>query len=96
MSEFIAKFLAPILEKFKLASPAAYAIIAAILLTMFYFAKQATLFGVFALPTWAADAVQFLSMVAGILFSSQTFQYLPADEQAKRQKITSGTTRAEG
>lgn len=87
MTDFIAKFLAPILEKFKLASPAAYAIVAAVLLTLFYFAKQATLFGVLSLPGWAADTLQWLSVVSGILFSTQTFQYLPANLQAKRDKI---------
>ena len=84
MNDLITRFLAELLEKFKLKSPKVYGIVIAALLATIAFAQQGTAFGLFSLPPVLADVVQWVATVLAALLSTQTFNFLSAESQAKR------------
>lgn len=87
MNEFITRFLAELLEKFKVANPKTYAIIMVVLFTTIYFAQQGSLLGLFELSPFLASVVNWLSILLASLFSSSTFGFLSPASQAKRPPI---------
>lgn len=88
MNDFITKYLAELLEKFKLKNPKVYAVVIVLLLAAIYFAQQGTAFGLFTLSPAVASIVQWVSVILGMLFSSSTFQFLSPTSQAKRPPLS--------
>lgn len=88
MNEFITRFLAELLEKFKVANPKTYAVIMVALFTLIYFAQRGTLLGLFELSPFLASVVEWLGIVLGSLFSSSTFGFLSPLSQMKRPPVS--------
>lgn len=74
--DFILKFLAGLFDRFKAKSPVLAAVLLLILGALVYTADKGTLLGLFTLPEWAAQGVQWISTFLGFLTGSQTWQYL--------------------
>jgi predicted histidine transporter YuiF (NhaC family) len=74
--EFITNIFAQLFAKFEQKNPAVAALIALILLTVAYFADQGTALGVFALPSWAAEATKWLAQIALALNGAKTIAQL--------------------
>ena len=89
MNEFITKYLAEILEKFKLKNPKVYGAVVVVLLVAIYFAQQGTAFGIFTVSPLVADLIQWASVILGMLFSSQTFPFLSPESKDKRPPLSS-------
>jgi len=89
MNEIITRFLAELLEKFKLKNPKVYGVVVVVLLVAIYFAEQGTAFGVFTVSPLVAEIIKWASVILGMLFSSQTFPFLSPTSQAKRPPLPS-------
>lgn len=89
MNEIITRFLAELLEKFKLKNPKVYGVVVVVLLVAIYFAEQGTAFGIFTVSPLVANIIQWASVILGMLFSSQTFSFLSPTSQAKRPPLQS-------
>ena len=87
MNDFITRFLAELLEKFKLKNPKVYAVVVVLLMVAIYFAEQGTAFGIFTVSPLVADIIQWASVILGMLFSSQTFPFLSPTSQANRSPL---------
>jgi len=84
MQDFITRWIAQLLEKFKLENPKVFALLGALLLALTHFAEQGTVLGAFTLPEWAATALGWVAKLAMLLFGAHTFKHLPAAEQKAR------------
>lgn len=87
MNEFITRFLAELLEKFKLQNPKVYAIVVVVLMVGIYFAQQGSFLGLFTLSPVVASVIEWVSIILTGLFSSSTFGFLSASSQAKRPTL---------
>lgn len=83
MNQIITRFLAELLEKFKLQNPKLYAVVIVVLMAAIYFAQQGTLFGLFSLSPLVADIIQWVGIILAGLFSTSTFQFLSPESQGK-------------
>ena len=72
---YIVTVFAGIFARFKQKNPAVAGIIALVLLCVVYAADQGTLLGVFTLPTWAAEAVKWLGIIATTVNGASTHQF---------------------
>lgn len=87
MNQIITRFLAELLEKFKIGNPKLYAVIIVVLMVGIYFAQQGTLFGLFTLPPLWAGVVEWAGIILAGLFSSSTFPFLSVLSQSKRPTL---------
>lgn len=76
MNDFILKILVGIWDKFKAKNATVATIIVLALGTVVYFADQGTLLGVFTLPEWTANALEFLGTLLIALTGSRTTEDL--------------------
>lgn len=76
MPEFLVNLLVNLWDKFKAKNAQVATLIVLVLGTLVYFADQGTLLGLFALPAWAATAIQWLGTVLLALQGSRTSAYL--------------------
>lgn len=74
--DFLIKFLAQIFSNFKLKNPVVAAGVLFGLGVLLNGATQGSYYGLFTLPTWANEAVRYISMFLLAVTGSQTFQYL--------------------
>ena len=75
MNPFI-QFFAAVFSKFKQKNPAVAAIIALVSGVAVYAADQGTAFGIFNLPSWAAEGVKAISLFLMAVNGSSTSQYV--------------------
>ncbi len=88
MTDFITRFLAEIIEKFKVANPKVFAMLALILLVLIYGAQQGNLLGVWPLPAMVKDFIQWVGPLLATLLGSSTFRYLsPESKERRAQKV---------
>ena len=84
MNDFLTKILAQFFDSFKLKNPKLAALLIVALATIIKFAEEGTALGLFVLPEWAADGVQWVSTLLLAIVGSRTARYL---EPAKQSKI---------
>lgn len=72
---YLVSIFAGIFARFKQKNPAVAGIIALVLLCVVYAADQGTLLGVFTLPTWAAEAIKWLGIIAATVNGASTHQF---------------------
>jgi len=87
MNDFITRFLAELLEKFKLQNPKVYAVVIVLLLGAVYVAQQGSVFGLFTLSPAASSVITWLAVILAGLFSSSTFPFLSPESKAKRTTL---------
>lgn len=85
MNEFITKFLAEFLERFKTSNPKTFAVSALVVLTLTYSAQQGTLLGLYTLPEAVAAFIKWVGPFVGTVISTSTFNFLSARSQAARK-----------
>lgn len=76
MNDFILKLLVGLWDRFKAKNATVATVIVLALGTLVYFADQGTLLGVFTLPEWAANALEFLGTLLIALTGSRTTEDL--------------------
>ena len=82
--DWIIKLLAGLFDRFKLKNPIDAAIVVLLLGAAVKTAQDGALLGLFTLPEWANQAVQYVGLFLLAVTGSQTWQYLYAPkEQAK-------------
>jgi hypothetical protein len=72
--DFFTDLLARLFETFRIKNPIVAGVVLLILGTFVHFANQGTALGLFALPEWAAGAVQFISTALLALTGGGTAQ----------------------
>ena len=72
---YLVTIFAGIFARFKQKNPAVAGVIALALLCVVYAADQGTLLGVFTLPTWAAEAIKWLGIIAATVNGASTHQF---------------------
>lgn len=87
MTDFITRYLAEILEKFKLKNPKVYAVVVVVLMAAVYFAQQGSFFGLFTLSPVVASVIEWVSIILAGLFSTSTFPFLSPTSQANRPPL---------
>lgn len=85
MNDFITKFLAEMLERFKTANPKTFAVLALVVLTLTYSAQQGNLLGLYPLPEAVAAAIKWIGPLLGTLISAQTFRYISEESREARK-----------
>lgn len=85
--DFITRFLAELIEKFKAQNPRTFAVIALVLLTLIYSAQQGSFLGVWTLPEMAIKVINFVAPVLLALVGSQTFKFLSPASQERREEL---------
>lgn len=85
MNDFITKFLAEMLERFKTSNPKTFAISALAVLTLTYSAQQGTLLGLYSLPEAVSAFIKWVGPLLGTLMSTQTFAFLSGKSRAARK-----------
>lgn len=76
MNDFMTKILAQLFDSFKMRNPKLAALVVVLLVTIIKFADQGTALGLFVLPEWAAEGVQWVSTVLLAIVGSRTTRYL--------------------
>lgn len=76
MNDFLTNLLAQLFDKFKLQSPKLAAIVIVALVTIIKFADEGTALGLFILPGWAAEAIQWVSTILLAIVGSRTTRYI--------------------
>lgn len=85
MNDFITKFLAEMLERFKTSNPKTFAVSALVVLTLTYSAQQGTLLGLYSLPEAFTAVIKWVGPLLGTLISTSTFKFLSPKSQAARK-----------
>lgn len=83
--DFLTQLLARLFEQFKLKSPRVAALVLLALMTVAYFAEQATFLGVLQLPTWAAEGLKWVALFLLAVSGSRTTAFLPAQQRHERE-----------
>lgn len=86
MNDFLTKILAQLFDSFKLKNPKLAAIVVIALVTIIKFAEEGTALGLFVLPEWAADGVQWVSTLLLAIVGSRTTRFIAAEQAAKPAK----------
>ena len=69
--DFFSTFIAGVFSKFKKTNPVAAGVTALVAGTVLYFADQGTALGLISLPTWAASATKWVSVLVLAVNSHQ-------------------------
>lgn len=83
MNDFLTKILAQLFDSFKLRNPKLAALVVVVLITIIRFAEEGTALGLFALPEWAAEGVQWVSTILLAIMGSRTTRYITQEKQGK-------------
>lgn len=87
MNDVITRFLAELLEKFKLKNPKVYAVVIVLLMAAVFVAQQGSVFGLFTLSPAVASVITWLSLILAGLFSTSTFPFLSPASKARRPPL---------
>ncbi len=88
MTDFITRFLAELIEKFKVANPKTFAVLALILLVLIYGAQQGSLLGVWDMPEQISDLIKWIGPFLATLLGTSTFKFLsPSSQERRAQKV---------
>lgn len=79
--DFLVRWIASLFEAFKLKNPVIAGVLLLILSAIIHTASQGTVLGLFTLPSWASDVIQYISLFFLSVTGSQTYRYLPAKVQ---------------
>lgn len=76
-------WLAKLFEAFKLKNPLVATVVLLVLSAAIHTVNNGTLWGLFSLPSWAAEAISYVSTFLLAVTGSQTFRYLSPEQQEK-------------
>ncbi len=81
--QILITWLATLFEAFKAKNPIVAMVILLAVGAGVQTANNGELYGLFALPEWVREVVNYVGMFILAVTGSQTFRFLPADKQAK-------------